>query len=212
MEENKNETPYTLILRTFGRDLDKTVAELERRTPIRFVSQGHFNNDGHLAVGDQIKKSLEDIRSVIKPFEHSAWQDNYARWKAHKFIKAGKIFPIDSQNENLISIFWGDNIGANHKKIVSLQLSFGEEIADYHKFEDALIQLKHLVAVQTKQAIKDDDCFIKLKNFAYYGKSVKKLKVLQDLIYIPHTNNIEYNQTALIHASNSPFIMLKIFD
>ena len=29
----------------------------------------------------------------------------YARWKANKFIAAGKLFPIDFNNENLVSVF-----------------------------------------------------------------------------------------------------------
>jgi hypothetical protein len=187
-----NKTPYTLILRTLGRDLDKTVAELERRTPIKFISRAHFDNDGYLVINDEKKKSLEEIRSVIKPLEHGAWQDNYARWKANKFIAAGKLFPLDFNNENLVSVFWDDNIGDKYKKIVSLQLASGEVITDCERFENELIKLKHLVPVQAREAIKDDDYFIKLKNFAYYGTSLKDSKELQNLIYTPTVSGMSY--------------------
>lgn len=182
LEANKNKTPYTLILRTFGRDLAKTVAELERRTPIKFISHAHFDNDGYLIIGDEKKKSPEEIRSVIKPFEHGAWQDNYTRWEASEFIAAGKLFPIDFNNGNLVSVFWDDSIGEKNKKIVTLKLASGEVITDCERFEKELINMKHLVSVDAIKAIKDGDYFINLKNSAYDGPSLKDSKELQSLI------------------------------
>ena len=75
---------------------------------------------------------------------------------------------------------------------MSLQLSSGEVITDCERFEDELIKLKHLVPVQAREAIKDDDYFIKLKNFAYYGTSLKDSKELQNLIHTPTVPGMSY--------------------
>lgn len=192
LEENKHKIPYTLILRTLGHDLQRTVRELERRTPIKFVSYAKFDNDGYLVIDgeNKCKKTWEEIHSAIKTFEHGAWLDNYERWKANKFITGGKIFPLDIHDENLVSVFWDDNVGDKKRNIISIQLPSGEEITDYKKFEKELIKLGYLVPIQTLEAIKDDNYFIKLKNYSYYWSSLKELRFSQNRLALKEKSKL----------------------
>lgn len=180
LEKNKKHTPYTIILRTFGNDLNKTVAELEKRTALRFNSPRHFNEDGNLILGKNAT-TVSDILDIIKPFQHECWQDNFPRWKMNKFLSHGKLFPLDPTNKKVVSVFWDDNINEVNKKIIYIQTPQNNSI-DQNKLQSDLRKLKIAVPTDTKKAIEDENYFIRLKNHALYWTNLSESKEVNQLI------------------------------
>ena len=95
---------------------------------------------------------------------HCAIQDDYSYWKAKDFQTiAGKPFPIDLSNPHILSIFFDDNADDPDQPTIypfdSLQ-----KIEDQTK----LLGRGNIVAVNPKEAILDEDYFIKKINALLY--------------------------------------------
>ena len=109
----KNLRPHdTIVLRTFGGDLQAAIDEIEAKTPIRFSYRGEFH--GHTL-------HLDDGRVISDPKElatlfrsgHGAVQDNYHYWNSNNERGTyGKLFPYDGD-----SLFFDDHVNVKEGQI-----------------------------------------------------------------------------------------------
>lgn len=144
---------YALYLRTFGKDLPEVVPMIEKNTGIKFAGRGDIQ-ESNLALTVP-NKSLFDFLAEPGP-KNYAIRDDYAYWKSQGFQSAGgKPFPIDRTNDNVIALFFDDNANDPDKPIIR---PFGPD----GQLLDTEILLKsgNIVAVNTKEAIVDEDYFI----------------------------------------------------
>jgi hypothetical protein len=144
---------HTIFLRTFGKDLPEIVPLIEEKTHIRFAGHGEFKGtDLHT------KDGTESIMNFFtRPAgQHYAIRDDYAHWKSKGFQAAGgKLFPIDLNNTDFVSMFFDDNADDEHRPIIRPVGPNGE----LHN-TTILLEAGHIVAVNTKEAILDEDYFI----------------------------------------------------
>ncbi len=145
---------YAIYLRTFGQDLPEVVPAVEHATSLRFAGQGIFQGT---------RLSLVEREDMLYEFfvgasvQHYAIQDDYAYWKSRGFrAVGGKLFPLDPTHPRIVSIFFDDNANDPDKPIIC-------PIGQHDELYDTLELLKtgHIVAVNPKEAILDEDYFIK---------------------------------------------------
>jgi|SRR3989339_877320 len=145
---------YAIYLRTFGQDLPEVVPAIEKITSLRFAGQGEFQEKNLSLLGKE--ETLHDFFNG-KNAQHYAIRDDYTYWKSQGFQAiGGKPFPLDIDNSNVISIFFDDNANDPDKPIIY-------PIGLDNRLEDIAELLKNgnVVAVNPKQAILDEDYFIK---------------------------------------------------
>jgi hypothetical protein len=158
---------YALYLRTFGKDLDRVVPLIESKSKLEFAGMGEFKGTV-LCIGSQNKQELFYEFFKNPSLKHYAIRDDYAYWESHKFqVSGGKPFPIDLNNHQVISMMFDDNANDPDKPIIK---PLGPRLA----LEDTqqLLQRGNIVAVNPKEAILDEDYFIK-KVEALYLESPK---------------------------------------
>lgn len=111
-----NNYSFSVILRTFGKDLDGISKELAQDN-LTFI-RGSFQK-GHLHLNNKVISDPAKMIAAFKPGKHYAIQDSYDWWKEHNFTdKGGKPFPIDISDKNILSIFFDDNAADPVKPIV----------------------------------------------------------------------------------------------
>lgn len=144
---------FAIYLRTFGQDLPEVVPVIEEHCSLQFASFGEFqNNKLSVAAPEQ---SVYDFFMQVDPI-HYALHDDYEYWKANGFqARGGKPFPIDIQQNDIISIFFDDNATDSDKPIIN-------PIGPDGGCEETALLLKrgNIVAVNTKEAILDPNYFI----------------------------------------------------
>lgn len=144
---------YTIYLRTFGEDLPLVIPIIEKETKLNFAIQGEF---------DDTKLSLMINRSDLYDFftgnnQHFAIKDNYKYWKTKKFQPiGGKPFYVDKNNTNDISIFFDDKANNLDRRII-----FPIGPNNIIESSQELLKTGNIVAVNPKEAILDEDYFIK---------------------------------------------------
>lgn len=156
----KHPNRYTLYLRTFGEDLPNIMPLIEKETGLKFAGTGEFKN-GHLFLHNQ-KTVSNDQTSVSTAFllepshEHYGLRDDFEHWQKTGFqAQGGKPFPLDKDSATTVYLFLDDNANDSKKPIVCPVTTHGE-------IEDtkALLTSGHIVAVDPKAAILDEDYFI----------------------------------------------------
>lgn len=153
-----NAIPYSIILKTFGVDLQPVVDELEAKTSLKFNRGMSVTEEGYVRIGDTILKEPEDMLAYHVPGRHYACQDNYDRWEALKFSYAGgKPFPIGNGK---LSVMLEDH--SLDKKILQVvcDKKLGLGCVDQKKLQSDLIKLGRIVAVETSKASLEMNYFI----------------------------------------------------
>ena len=153
---------FALYLRTFGKDLPEVVPAIESKAPLKFAGLGEFKGND-LFIQSKQKLLLKFFKNPKR--KHYAIQDDYAQWKLHGFqAQGGKPFPIDLSNPEVIPIFFDDNANDPDKPII-------QPVRPDGSLENTqeLLKRGNLVAVNPKEAILDEDYFIK-KIQAVYQK------------------------------------------
>lgn len=144
---------YVIYLRTFGNDLPEVIPAITNKCGLQFNKRGSFKGrDLTLTIGQD---GLYDLLTGMN-LQHYAIQDDYAFWKLNGFQAiGGKPFAVDISNEKIISIFFDDNANNPDKPII---YAFNPS----HELQDTqlLLNLGHIVAVDPKEAILDEDYFI----------------------------------------------------
>ena len=145
---------YTVLIRTFGGDLERVVADIEEQLgqPL-FDSRARYDADQlYTDLGERL-----DSHQAYEHFRHHhvAVQDDWANWLEHgKGRHFGKPFPCDPEDAETLCLFFDDNIeeGESPTNIVTpIDARNGQPLAVPHS----------LFRVDTVEAIQDDDYFIK---------------------------------------------------
>lgn len=162
----KNHYDYSIVLRTFGMDLDVVMADIESQTRSDFFyARGEFK-DGILRFEKPSNlKAIESIRDFyqfLKDHRNIAIHDDWAPWnRSGELQECGKPFPIDLSDNRVISLFFDDNVTVkpnSAKNIVNPRdVHTGNPIKAYD-----LIQKKRIFSVDTIEAIADESYFIHL--------------------------------------------------
>jgi hypothetical protein len=161
-----NEYHYSIVLRTFGMDLDVVIEDIEKQTFAGFFeTKAEFKDgilnfekpDNHPSISN-----LKEVYTYLKSHGHVAIHDDWLPWsKSGELQIHGKPFPIDLDDTKVISLFFDDNISTKMnsvKNIVSpIDIKTGKSLSVYE-----LIQKHRLFAVNSIEAILDDTYFIRL--------------------------------------------------
>lgn len=164
---------YSIYLRTFGEDLSKVIIAIEKTTSLKFNKLGKFKEkELSLTVPLVIQENsnLYDF-FVLQKHQHCAIQDDYIYWKSKEFQAiGGKPFPLDKSNSKIVSIFFDDNANDPDKPIIC-PIGPNNELEDYQE----LLKSGNIVAVNPKEAILDDNFFIKkIKSLLNKQKPIAK--------------------------------------
>jgi len=147
-------TPFSIILRTFGSDLDSVIKELEKQEGIKFKYRGKYNGP-QLIIEGEIKSEKEGFEMFIESDEHFAIQDDWTFWtKDGERGRSGKRFLYD-RSSHYLSLFFDDNITGQEMDIVKPLEIFGNDVK---KNEDLLEEI--LFPVVIKDAIVNNDYYL----------------------------------------------------
>jgi hypothetical protein len=148
----KNNYSFSIILRTFGKDLDGTSKELAH-DGLTFI-HGSFQK-GNLHLNNNVISDPAKMITAFKPGQHYAIQDSYDWWKEHNFTeKGGKPFPVDVSDKHILSIFFDDYAADPVKPILHI-IPVGTKTN-----LNELIKMGRVVPVDVRKAILDKNYFI----------------------------------------------------
>lgn len=149
---------HAVYLRTFGKDLPEIRPLIEKKSDLEFVDSGEFKA-GLLSMGVQRSglfapnHYLDFFKATIGSY---CIKDDYDHWKSKGFqAEGGKPFPIGLNKED-IEIFFDDNADDAVKPIVCPVDSEGKMLDTAELLKKGII-----VAVNPKEAILDEDYFVK---------------------------------------------------
>jgi len=174
----ETKTPHTIILRTYGKELDSVIHELEKQNlGIKFKYRGRYI-DQQLSIeieekhDDKSKDKTEEKKTELKKFtekeayelfiesnDHFAIQDD--RQKGAERGRSGKTFLYD-QNSHYLSLFFGDTSLKENDMVRPCEI-FGHHV-------DSLSG-EYVLPVVTKDAIIKEDYYLK-----QYQNALEKAK------------------------------------
>jgi hypothetical protein len=154
--------PYSIVLRTFGKDLDRIIEEIHKHiSPTFFSWRGVFKNGvlelSSLQSNETITlHSTEQIYEFLKNHGNLALQDDWCTWNAHgECQQFGKLFPVDCDDCSVITYFADDN-GHPTDGILNPRHPITNAIGNV----DALIKSKHICVADMLKAIEDDEYYV----------------------------------------------------
>lgn len=156
----KNNITHSIILRTFGTDLDDISHELAKQINFEFEWEGYFIGNTlyitSLKTHEQkILKTIEDIHTFFKTCGHAKIKDDFTYWNSnHEKAEYGKLFPIATHDTTIKVIFFDDNAEDN---IINPRHHQTGNFIDI----GPLITHRFICPVDTLLAIEDDEYFIK---------------------------------------------------
>jgi hypothetical protein len=157
---NSRHMRYTIILRTFGTDLPAVLKEIEQRLGKDFICcKGSFKK----GVFYTQEQPIEDLQLLYAFFQQGnmAVQDDHTWWTSHDRTEAyGKPFPLDLENPSTLALFFDDHL-ADSTIIHPIDIHTGQSLS-----LPPLIEKGYAVAVDTLQALEEDDYFLRLVNQA----------------------------------------------
>lgn len=147
---------HSVYLRTFGHDLPEVMPKIVLNSHVDFADLGQFK--GRTL---SFPKTLRFSNTVALDFFKNSFRsygirDDYEYWKSKGFqAEGGKPFPVGLK-ENDIEIFFDDNADDMVKPIICPTDSEGNLLDTAQLLHKGII-----VAVNPKEAILDEDYFIK---------------------------------------------------
>ncbi len=164
---NEKKIPYSIIIRTFGNDIQKVTEEIEKNTSISFSRDKYNIADNQLFMnGVLIYNDMSSIYNFFVKSDHLAIQDNWYKWNQNEEIsRFGKKFPISFRDNNTISLFFDDHVEEDYNSFHNVVAPIDVEtnnLLDVH----SLVKKKLIFKVNTVDAILDDNYFIKKVNDA----------------------------------------------
>lgn len=159
LEENK--FPYSIILRTFGEDLPRVTADINRTLKTEFFkTTGYFKN-GTLYVNGVCFKTPQQQYEFFKNLQgNCAIQDDYQHWVAGEEQQShGKPVPMDLSDADTVTAMADDNIvrkSKDGKNIVNpIDAKTGKSLPI-----EQLVDSGHLVVVNTVKAVIDPHYYV----------------------------------------------------
>lgn len=159
---NEKNIPYSIIIRTFGKDIQKVTEEIEKNTSISFSKDKYNITDNQLFINDSlIYNDMASIYHFFVKSNHLAIQDNWYKWNQNEEISEfGKKFPINFKDNNTISLFFDDHVEEDYNSFHNIVAPIDVDtnnLLDVH----SLVKKKLIFKVNTVDAILDDYYFIK---------------------------------------------------
>lgn len=152
--------PFTIILRTFGTDLQKVVQEIEEHPlGLKFSNSAKFHGGNFTLNGKKTIKKVDEVFNLfLNSNEHFAVQDEWSTWNQDgERSRSGKPFIYDITRKAKIknlSLFFDDNITGKEMDIVRPC-----EISNNNFLTGDLLN-KLLFPVNTKEALLNENYFI----------------------------------------------------
>lgn len=178
LEENKYQ--YTIALRTFGSDLSEVMSDIEEHTRMGFFSvRGKFKEGRFFLAGvDDRSFDISEFYQLLKSHQNVAVQDDWPTWnRSGKMQAHGKLFPIDVEDESVVTLFFDDNVAIDPKGIESIVNPVNIKTNELLNVCD-LIQNHRIFAVDTIAAIEDTGYYIRLvKKALEHDSSRKEVKL-----------------------------------
>lgn len=113
--------PHTIILRTFGNDLNQVIDEIEHNPRELKIKFGTLINLKETSV--TVEKANTLFHTFLNSLEHIAVQDDWAKWaKDYEYAQSGKPFMYDSTGclgRKNLSLFFDDKITGKMQDIVN---------------------------------------------------------------------------------------------
>jgi len=147
--------PFTVILRTFGKDLDEVITEIEEHPEhMQFKYRGKYTGP-QLSIQNQIKTNdKEAFAFFVESGENFAIQDDWSHWnKDGERGRSGKTFLYDKTSYYL-SLFFDDNITGGERDIVRPCEITGDTASNQELLEE------YLFPVLTKEAMLHDNYYV----------------------------------------------------
>lgn len=154
---------YSIVIRTFGSELDEVTSEIEHLVCPNFFSYKGKWKDGNFHTNDgQILTSIEAFYAFLKENPNVGIQDDWPRWFGQGEKQGyAKLFPIDLTDRSVISVFLDDHVSldtTSGKNIVNPVEATTLESLDV----PTLVESKRIFMVDTVEAIYNEDYFIQL--------------------------------------------------
>jgi hypothetical protein len=161
---DQEKIPYSIILRSFGREVMEVKEEIEKIHQMVF-DIGKFQQGSLVLETGAIFTDAPSIYQLLKSSSHVAIQDDWTYWNAHRMASAkGKPFYVNQEDDEILPIFFDDNI--------HLKDSYTNIIAPLNALTGELISIEELVGsgkavrVNTWDAILDQNYYIDLVKIA----------------------------------------------
>lgn len=158
---DEEKIPYSIILRSFGEEVLEVKEEIEAVHPLTFEIVGKFKNDTLTFEDGKIIEGANAIYQYLKHLKHAAIQDDWCYWNAQGQASThGKPFIVNFEDTEILPIFFDDNIRLNssYKNIIApIDAQTGDALPI-----KTLIEFKHVVRVDTLEAILNKDYYINL--------------------------------------------------
>ncbi len=157
-----NKIPYSIVLRTFGKDLDRIIEEIHRYVKPNFFSWRGVFEDGTLELrsmqsNDIVRLyTIEQIYEFLKNNGNVAVQDDWKTWNAHgETQQFGKLFPCNRNDHSIITYFADDN-GDPSDGIINSRHPLTNAVLDTKQ----LIENGHICVVNMLKAIENDEYYV----------------------------------------------------
>lgn len=197
---------YSIVLRTFGKDLDRVMEEFDRcLAPGFFTWKGEFNGGiltmTSLESGERVVlRTTAEIYAFLQTHYDVAIHDDWGYWNKHGECKEyGKLFPVDVWDADCLSLFADDN--ANPKDGI---LNPRDPVTNESQDVEFLIDTDYIRVVNTLEAIENDDYFIHyiLGMILWHTQKPKKDWWIREIGQID-----DMNQSLEIDLENVPLLI-----
>lgn len=162
---NEEGASYSILLRSFGEDIDDVKNEINIAYPDMIARTGEFRQGILYLDDDSVAAAPNEIYLTLKNLGHAAIHDDWSDWFVHGFKgRYGKAFYVDQEDEETISLFFDDNIrldGAERNIAAPLDAKSGEEIS-----------IQNLIRVDTLRAIMDSGYYLRFVRQAVHKNEV----------------------------------------
>lgn len=156
---NNENINYSILLRSFGHDLEDVVSLISSEIPNFHFNERAFFQNGKLQTEQQLITQPAEIYNYINSHGHMVIQDDWSWWTSHDAHKEyGKPFFTNTEDNHTLSLFFDDNIkidSTNQNILAPYDIGI-ESTLDI----DFLIKENKIIKVDTIKAILDQNYFI----------------------------------------------------
>ena len=165
-ELNENGIPFTLFLRSFGKEVFEVTNEINSVFKGLFKMNGMFRKGILYLDGKEALSESQVLYDFFCSKENAAIRDDWSYWMEGEMeARYGKPIYIDQEDRTVLTLFFDDNIKTGHsvKNIISpIDPKTGEFISIAH-----LIQSKQVFSVNTLEAILNEHYYLDLVQEAW---------------------------------------------
>jgi hypothetical protein len=170
---DKRGISYSIVLRSFGAEVDDVKNEINQNVKELFLHTGKFHQTQLFLDNGTSFDNPTAIYQELRHLGHLAIQDDWNHWSTHDCASAySKPFYVDRQDSNTLSLFFDDNISmkSTDKNIIGPI----DPVTGEHYPVDAFITTGQAIPVDTLRAILDPDYFLNCVDAAIEKKDKER--------------------------------------